>query len=220
MTDLKMTFEKCGTPIGELRGKRRKRSFSPADHAEAPEGDEPALPESMRARAGAEAGRRRASEGRMRKEMKRQERAMSDGGGGVKPPRVKPVAPVRGPNSKDVEQWFREGIWALFGRKFLLPAWPASCGQRSLSLKLLENYGPDLTKRTIMLFCQSWDRIVRESGGRLSGAPTVNLLWAMRERIFAEAQTQDRKPDAAPKSRGRDSDEFREDDSGPSLGWG
>lgn len=223
MSSSKMKFEGKGTPLGDRRRRRRKRSDPSADSSEISTGAPcatPSPPESMRARAGADAGRKRASDGRKRKEEKRSKKARGRRPGEEKAPRKRPKAPQKKPNSKDVEKWFREGIWSLFGRKFIVPAWPASCGQRALSLKLLENYGTDLTKRAVMLFCQTWDQRVRESGGRLSGAPTVNLLWAMRERVFAEVQTQDRKPEADTRPGGRDSDEFREDDSGPGLGWG
>ena len=183
----------------------------------APARARPALPEAMRARAGAEEGRMRAAEGRLRKERRREARA--------NPPvaseaRVSPEAPRKGANSKDVEKWIREALWEAFGRKFIIPAWPQSCHQRVLSKMLLAAYGEDMTKRAIVLFCQTWDQKVAESGGRLAGVPTINLIWGMRERIFAEVQMQGRKVVTA-KVGGRDSDEFRGDQAvGPGLGWG
>lgn len=198
-----MKFEGKGTPIGKRRRRRNPPDVAPAD------------PVSKRARAGAEAGRKRAEDGRKRKDQKRADKAAASEG---KPPREKPKAPQKKPNSKDVEQWFREGIWAMFGRKFVIPPWPANSNQRGLALKLLEDYGVRLTKDAVMLFCQTWDRRVRDSGGRLTGRPTINLLWGMREQIFGEVQTKDRKPEAS--ATGKDSDEYREREGRPRIGWG
>lgn len=121
-------------------------------------------------------------------------------------PRPKPV------NTVDVEQWFREGIFALYEKPLILSRWGVK--ERALAKKLLKTYGPDLTKRTVEHFCRSWPDLLKRSRGRISGVPTVTLLWAMRDSVFSDVQLGAVKP--ADPAR---TDEYREDDDSPDAGW-
>ena len=132
------------------------------------------------------------------------------------PPRLSEMTPSqrRGKtvNSTHVEAWFREGVVGIYGRNFVIPKWTVK--QRKLAKMLLETYGESLVKNAVVHFCKTWDTMVRDSRGRLSGAPTVNLLWGMRERVFADVQNKDRKIVAR-----KDSDEFKGDEGAPDVGW-
>jgi hypothetical protein len=126
------------------------------------------------------------------------------------------AAPLGGPeipaNSTDVERWFRMGLSDLFGPKYIVPKWTVK--QRKLAKDLLGIYGRELTKLAVEYYCSNWNEMVNQSRGRLSGAPTVNLFWSMRERLFAEVQN-GKTVIVAPKNR----DEFRSDDGSPESGW-
>lgn len=122
----------------------------------------------------------------------------------------KPKRVGKSVNASAVEDWFRYGLSALFGQTFIVPKWTVK--QKTLAKWMLEQYGPELTQAGVVYFCDNWNNLVRSSRGRLSGAPTVNLLWAMRERIFADVQSGKKQVDPANK------DEFRKDDS-PDSGW-
>jgi hypothetical protein len=131
----------------------------------------------------------------------------------AKPEGVVHELPKKPINSVDVEQWFRNGIWDLYGTKFIIPSWTVK--QRTLAKKLLGVYGPSLTKKAVELLCSDWKKMVRNSRGRLSGAPTVNLLWGMRERIYADVQNEGIKDSVAPEN----SDEYRESGDNNDVGW-
>lgn len=120
------------------------------------------------------------------------------------------VAPKRAVTAHAVEAWFKSGLVELFGPSFVVPKWTVK--QKTLAKWLLEQYGPELTEKGVSYFFENWNGLVKSSRGRLSGAPTVNLLWAMRERIFADVQSGKKQVDPANK------DEFRKDDS-PDSGW-
>jgi hypothetical protein len=121
-------------------------------------------------------------------------------------PRPKPV------NTVDVERWFREGIFALYDRPLILSRWGVK--ERALAKKLLKTYGDDLTKRTVEHFCREWPDLLKRSRGRISGVPTVMLLWAMRDSVFSDVQLGAVKP--ADPAR---TDEYREDEDSPDAGW-
>lgn len=150
-------------------------------------------------------------------EVKREERK-------VEPFSRRPPAPVltlvpveaekvvrkRAVTASTVEDWFKGGLTVLFGPSFIVPKWTVK--QKTLAKWLLDQYGAELTESGVSYFCENWQNFVKSSRGRLSGAPTVNLLWAMRERIFADVQSGNKQVDPANK------DEFRKDDS-PDSGW-
>jgi len=85
-----------------------------------------------------------------------------------------------------VQAWFREGITKRVSWSVTLPSnddwWKGK--QRLLAKKLLKAYGGELTKKAIFYFCDHWEEMVKDSEGRLSGLPTVELLWTIRDRIF------------------------------------
>jgi hypothetical protein len=79
-------------------------------------------------------------------------------------------------DNKKTENWTeRKQTWWTWAEK--------NCAQR-----LLEHYGEDVVKKTVEWFCNNWQGMVDESDGRLSGAPSVKLLWASRDRIFVDAK--------------------------------
>lgn len=125
----------------------------------------------------------------------------------------KAVVKVKPINSLDVEQWFRDGIWELYGRKFIIPSWTVK--QKTLAKRLLTAYGPELTQSAVAMLCSGWNDMKRKSRGRLSGAPTINLLWGMRERVYADVQNVGVEDDQSPEN----SDEYREGDGGSDIGW-
>ena len=126
------------------------------------------------------------------------------------PVESKPKRASKSVTASAVEAWFKSGVSELFGPTFIVPKWTVK--QKTLAKWLLEQYGPELTQAGVVYFCDNWNNLVKSSRGRLSGAPTVNLLWAMRERIFADVQSGKKQVDPANK------DEFRKDDS-PDSGW-
>lgn len=115
----------------------------------------------------------------------------------------------RKPKASDVERWLREGTAAIYGPKFIVPRWTVK--QNALAKRLLDDYGAELVKKAVDHYCQTWQDRVKQSRGRITGAPTISLLWAMREVVFAEAQV-------GPKVEPRNTDEYRKDDS-PDSGW-
>lgn len=117
--------------------------------------------------------------------------------------------PRRACNAADVERWLREGTVALYGPKFVVPRWTVK--QRTLAKNLLLAYGEELVERAVEYYCQTWRDRVNKSRGRITGAPTINLLWAMREVVFAEVQV-------GPKVEPKNADEYRQDGS-PDSGW-
>lgn len=118
-------------------------------------------------------------------------------------------------NANDVFKWFVDGMAKLHGRKIVLCAW--TIPQKTLAKRLLQAYGEDLTQRAVDYFCTSWNEIVQSSRGRLTGAPTVNLLWGMRERIFADIQID--KPSKVAKVDNRERGEYKKTRDAPIVGW-
>jgi hypothetical protein len=60
--------------------------------------------------------------------------------------------------------------------------------EKKLAHKLLAHYGPEVLERTVRWFVENWQAIKDRSQGKVTGAPTVQLLWASRERIFSDAE--------------------------------
>lgn len=129
-------------------------------------------------------------------------------------------------NSRQVQKWFREGITKRIRWSVTIPSndewWKGK--QWSLAKKLLEAYEGELVKKAIFYLCDNWEEMVKGSDGRLTGLPTVEFLWSMRDRIFPDAERG--KPYESPKRgsvrrRRRDPDEFveQDDDDIVGLGW-
>ena len=76
---------------------------------------------------------------------------------------------------KDGEWKENEQTWWVWGEK--------NCAER-----LLKHYGAEVVEKTVAWFCDNWQAMIDASDGRLSGAPSVKLLWVSRDRIFADAE--------------------------------
>ncbi|MBN2258098.1 MAG: hypothetical protein JW704_09765 [Anaerolineaceae bacterium] len=84
--------------------------------------------------------------------------------------------------------------------------------------RLLKHYGEEILHKTVAWFCDNWQGIKDASNGRLGGAPTVNLLWAARDRFFAEALEGKR---YKPKRKKHMVGEYDANtDTMPNRGWG
>lgn len=139
----------------------------------------------------------------------------------VQPEPVEP--PPKKVNSVDVEKWMRQGIYDLYGKRFIIPRWNVK--QRTLAKKLLQIYGADLTEKAVKYYCDDWANLVQRSKGKIYGAPTINLLWGMRETIFAQVQNAElmnrqNSTLADEKQSKVNSDEYNaENDKSKGLGW-
>lgn len=113
-----------------------------------------------------------------------------------------------------VEKWFREALFELHQRRYVVSAWGVK--QNTLAKKLLVEFGAELTQKAVNAFVLGWPDLVRGSRGRIQGEPTIQLLYAMRETIFARAQGIDQVSVVDVKN----SDEFQDNsDDTPGVGW-
>ena len=128
-------------------------------------------------------------------------------------------------NSYHVQSWFREGITRRIRWSVTLPLnddwWRGK--QRFLAKKLLAAFEGELVKKAIFYLCDNWEEMVKGSAGRLTGIPTIELLWASRDRIFADAERG--RPYVSPTKRtmrhpSQDSDEYKDvEDDAVGHGW-
>jgi len=126
------------------------------------------------------------------------------------------VEPVAKPiNSTDVERWLKAGVAQLYGKPINQGRWGAK--ERKLAKNLLADFGPEMVERAVAHFCAHWKTMVHNSRGQLDGMPTINLLWGMRARVFAEVQGIDNTPDRS--ARPEDSDEYRGGSGAKGIGW-
>ena len=102
---------------------------------------------------------------------------------------------------KSVVNWFTVQSWFKAGILKNNPAWLGTkkhgdkkygqmtwvWDQKNCAERLLKAYTPEEVEKTVAWFCDNWQAMMDASDNRLSGAPTVNLLWVSRERIFADA---------------------------------
>lgn len=125
-------------------------------------------------------------------------------------------------NSTTVMEWFREGLREAYGDKLTIPEgrgwW--TVGQKKTALLLLDQYGPEKVRRTISHFCRTWEDRVDRSNGFLGGIPTINLLWKMKDEVFAEedgvvTMRRGRRKD----KRGKNTDEYRPQKKPMGIGW-
>ena len=117
-------------------------------------------------------------------------------------------------NATAVEGWFKDGIRKLYGDNFVIPYWTVK--QKTLAKRLLGIYGEDLVRDAVEHYCSNWPKMVQESRGRIKGAPTINLLWSIREWMFAEVQEAGK---ANAQLSPKNSDEFIEEEKSPTIGW-
>lgn len=150
--------------------------------------------------------------------------------GKMAPPRVEEMRewglsspdpkPKKKANSADVERWFREALFELKGRKYVISQWSGK--QKATANRLLKTYGDELVEKAVKLFVESWPQRMARSRGRLYGEPTIMLLYGMRDEIFAEAQEVTTKPAVyVPNMRSKHSDEYDENASKDEskVGW-
>lgn len=117
-------------------------------------------------------------------------------------------------NSETVRGWFVSGVRKIRSDKHIVGRWTAK--ERKLARLLLDDYGSQLVEAAVAHFCANWKGYVDKSNGRLSGDPTVNLLWAMREQVFPVVQS----PTPARVRARKNADEYDpESDSGSGIGW-
>ena len=143
-----------------------------------------------------------AREKRRSKRAKREEKKQID-------PRPNYRKAPRKKNSVDVETWFRDGIEKARGRKVVLSPW--TIAQKKLAKDLIKIYGEELTEQAVDYMCRNWKKLKKGFKSPPS-VPTINLLWGMRDNIFAAVQL----GDAADQ---KDSDEYKGDQGGGAIGW-
>lgn len=89
-----------------------------------------------------------------------------------------------------VRSWFREGIEKNINWKVTIPPnkdwWGGK--QFSLAKRLLGLYDGELVNSAVKYLCENWEEMVGDSDGRLTGLPTIELLWSSRERIFPHVE--------------------------------
>lgn len=88
--------------------------------------------------------------------------------------------------SSQVEKWFNKGIDFRTGLSVTHGKWGGK--QFTLAKRMLDTYGAELVENAINYMCDNWSKMVEDSGGKLSGIPTVELLWSIRNRIFPDVE--------------------------------
>jgi len=118
-------------------------------------------------------------------------------------------------NSTQVQGWFRDSLLEKFGDAFIVAPWTRQ--QQKLAKDLLGIYGGELVRKAVGFFVESWDAMVEGSNGRLSGVPSINLLYVMRGRIFGDVQTGKKPP--RKNDRRRVSEHRGPREKGRGIGW-
>jgi len=138
------------------------------------------------------ANKRTTSAARAARKAKREAKAKGEEGkdgeiGGYAEPRYDGDECFRdGVSSRDVRKWFKESQEEFMPHLRRLPRWPDA--DRKMAKEMLREFGPALMRGTIRWFWLYWDEYRQVSRGRLTGTPTVRLLYAMRSRVFADCQ--------------------------------
>ena len=92
-------------------------------------------------------------------------------------------------NSTKVQRLMRECLEEAYGDTVTIPGnrewWGVK--ERTLAKKLLEMYGWDEVEKAVKYMCVNWEKMVDASDGILRGIPTINILFASRNIIFADA---------------------------------
>lgn len=130
-------------------------------------------------------------------------------------PVEKPTKPV---SSVEVEGWFREELFTLYGLGYMTSRWTVK--ERTLAKKLLDTYGAELTERAVRYFVRDWPSLVARSNGKVKGAPNIGFMWGARAMVFGEVQgAAINAAKASPKADRKNADEYRESDDA-NIGWG
>lgn len=130
-----------------------------------------------------------------------------------------------------VQGWFWKEImhinpkWAVvekFGAQEDQTWW--TWKEKNCAQRLLKHYGSDVLNRTIKWFVENWQAMKDRSEGKLTGSPTVTLLWVSRERIFADAEAgfPIRPPKKTSSKRKRHMNSEYDEESArkmPGIGW-
>lgn len=94
--------------------------------------------------------------------------------------------------SNTVRDWFRDGILRNYGSKVTDPNGAMNWGTRgkegALAKKMLELYGPEMLKKGVDYICDYWNILCYNSNSKLTGIPTIGLLWGMRARVFSDIE--------------------------------
>lgn len=136
----------------------------------------------------------------------------------------------------NVQGWFKEGMlrnnpdWLVVRHddddRYDQTWW--CWREKSCAEKLLKHYGPKVVEKTVAWFCDNWQGLMDASDYRLTGAPTINLLWVSRERYFVDAKL-GKKPKAPKKHKRNPSGkklhmvgEYNAESASksPDFGWG
>ncbi len=127
--------------------------------------------------------------------------------------------------STRVQHLMRECLEEAYGDTVTIPGnrewWGAK--ERTLAKKLLEMYGWEEVERAVRYMCANWEKMVEASGGTLRGIPTINILFASRNIIFADASLQrgfvKRKRPAKKDMPDKDFDEYVDPGEDVGHGW-
>jgi len=120
----------------------------------------------------------------------------------------------------NVMKWFKKGIDERISWSVTVPSqW--SPKQRMLGKKLVGLYGGEVTEKAVLYICDNWEQMVKDSNGALSGLPTVELLWSIKDRIFPQAERGAPYVHRAKYKRTNDGSEFRPPEAGEEYtdGW-
>lgn len=91
---------------------------------------------------------------------------------------------ARGPASPDtVRKWWESAWRAHWGTDVVVPDWGGSAWRTAA--QLLDAEGSEGARRLVEAFVSGWDAAREASGGRLTGAPSIGLLWVMRRDLAA-----------------------------------
>jgi hypothetical protein len=145
-------------------------------------------------------------------------------------------------NWYQVHEWFREGMlrndpkWILEkkheyrdkrdnkGKESGALGWCEP--EKNCARRLLAHYGIEVTRQAVDWLCDNWKVLMLNSGGSLTGAPSVRLLWTNRERYFLEAVAGRKIVEMAPSKKKKrqhivgEYDAAESERAGLGIGWG
>ena len=135
----------------------------------------------------------------------------------LEPQAPAPKAKPKPKNSTFVEAIFKEELLALYGAGYFVPRWTVK--ERTLAMRLLKDYGEELTEKAVRFFVKDWPNLVARSRGKVKGAPNVAFMWGARHMVFGEVQGGAINcAKADPKVDKKNSDEYKESNDSD-IGW-
>lgn len=133
--------------------------------------------------------------------------------------------PGEGPNSTDVYNWFKDAMADTeWGKDLQVSRWEGK--QRTLAMRLLDEWGSELVKEAVFHFHREWMDYCEKSKGRLRGIPSIELLYSMRSAIFGQVQLERKGLSGKGRTAGQkaNSDEYKSELPGTKktsgMGWG